>query len=102
MVKKVNLETIEDVTEGCDKHCLFKTIIRRIGFDERGLEQMKCMHLYRDELAEKEGKRKGWMEISEIWIEKGYAEKFARAYEQNKDEKTRVLYDLIMGKNKSD
>jgi len=99
MAKKAHLETIEDITEHCDKKCILKALAIRF-WDDRTLEQMKCVGLYMEEMQEKDKRKYTWTEIAHKWKEKGYAEKFAQVYEKYGEHiKAKGIYNMIRDRN---
>lgn len=97
MTKKANPKTIEDVTEHCDKECILKAMALR-AWDDKVLEQIKCIGLYKKECEAKENKWYTWTEITYKWKE-NYAEKFADTFEKYKKHlKAQAIYNVIMGR----
>ena len=98
MPKKAHLETIEDVTEHCDRKCILKALAIRC-WDDRTLEQMKCIGIYMDEIQERDKRKYTWTEITHKWRDSGYAEIFARVYEKHKNNlPVHELYKIITNK----
>jgi len=97
MAKKAHLETIEDVTEHCDKRCILKAMAIR-SWNDRVLEQIRCIGFYKDELEKKESKWYTWTNITCKWNE-NYGEKFAEIYDKHGDHlKAKAIYNVIMGR----
>ena len=98
MAKKAHLRTIEDITEHCDKKCILKALAIRC-WDDRFLEQIKCIGLYMDDMQEKDERKYTWTEIAHKWNEEGYAEKFSEIYEKHKNNlHSHEMYNLIIGR----
>ena len=102
MAKKAHLETIEDITEHCNEKCILKALAIRC-WDDRFLEQIKCIGLYMDDMQEKDKTTYTWTEMTHKWNEEGYADKFSKVYEKYKDNlKAHELYNLIIGRGPLD
>jgi len=102
MAKKAHLSTIEDITEHCNKKCILKALAIRF-WDDRFLEQIRCIGLYMDDMQEKNKRKYTWTEITQEWNELGYAKKFAKVYEKHKDNlQAHELYNLIVGRGPLD
>ena len=103
MAKKAHNETIEDITDGCDKECILKVLARRSGLQDRGLEQFACIGIFKKEIEKEEGKRYTWTEICDKWAHEGYAEKFAKAYEKYEHHlRAKGFYNIVMGRKPLD
>ncbi len=99
MAKRSHLDTIEDITGGCKERCILKLLA--IWFwDDRTLEQMKCVGLYMEELEKRDNRKYEVPEIMKLW-NKRYAAKFAEVYEAHKDDsklEAEQIYNMIMGR----
>ena len=97
MAKKANPQTIEDITEHCDRKCILKMMALR-AWDDRTLEQIRCIGLYKDEIEDIEGKKYTLTEITHKWNEI-YGEKFAQIYKEHKEHlKAKAIYNMVRGR----
>lgn len=71
---------IPDVCDDCGKKCLRKNLAVRI-FDRRKLEQQRCIYDHKWILSERANREVSYEEAFYDWIGKGFAESFAKAYE---------------------
>jgi hypothetical protein len=92
--KKVLSELREDCK--CEKtdYCPLEELVRSMG--DRLLEQHKCVEKFKMEESTRKGKDIGWQMAYELWVERGYAERFAKAY--NFDKTFRQIYKEVMNK----
>lgn len=98
MVKKAHSETIEDITEHCDKQCILKAMALRV-WSDRDLEQERCVGFYKNELEKTEDKLYTWTEIKHKWCDESYAEKFSEVYDEHGEHlKAKAIYNVIMGR----
>lgn len=74
--------------------CLLKEKVLRTGFPDFLLEQFKCIEIYKWELNKDSKIEIGWDEAIRSWNQKGFAEKFRRAYKDGM--KHSQLYVLVM------
>ena len=95
---KTKKEVLEDITE-CPKYCILKEIIAMNGFNNRLLEQVKCLEKFKYEESERQGRDIGLEDATKLWIRKGYAQKFDEIYIDGM--KHKEIYEKLMG-NKSD
>ena len=93
---RTHREIIEDISEGCGDYCILKEILLRIGLEDRTLEQIKCIEMFKYEGSSIEGRDIGWDNASKLWEEEGYAEKFSKFYENGM--RHNELYALVIGK----
>jgi len=98
MAKKSHLETIEDITEDCKKDCILKAMALR-AWDDRTLEQERCVGFYKIEMEKNEGERYTWTDIKLRWCNEGYAERFSKIYDKHGEHlKAKAIYNMIMGR----
>ena len=98
---RTHREVIEDIcVDDCDtspcngKYCLLKEIILLSDKGDRFLEQTKCVEIFKYERSNLFGRDIGWEEAHKIWIQEGFAQKFAELYEDGM--KNGDIYKLIM------
>lgn len=91
---RTHRKIIEDICEGCGKYCTLKEIISMFGLDDRALEQVKCVEMFKYEKSKQKGRDIGWEEAHKEWVSEGYAQKFAEVYKDGM--KHHELYSLIM------
>jgi len=93
---KTHKEVLEDICS-CNQHCILKDLVLMAHlFDDRNLEQLKCIDVFKYERSDLIGKDIGWKKAIELWMSEGYAKKFAKAY--SSDKKAREIYNEIMGR----
>ena len=94
--KREYRELLEDVcSEYCEpkRYCILKEFLVSSHTSPRLLMQLKCVDKLKFEESKKTGKDIGWTEALKIWVDDGYAKKFAEVYEENI--KFSVLYKKI-------
>ncbi|MFA4952872.1 MAG: hypothetical protein WC584_01470 [Candidatus Pacearchaeota archaeon] len=94
---RTHREIIEDVCcdENCEgKYCILKEIVLLSDRGDRFLEQTKCVERFKYERSNLLGRDIGWEEAHKIWIQEGFAQKFAELYEDGM--KNGHIYKLIM------
>jgi len=100
--RRTHREVIEDVCGCGDKnYCILKELILASGPDDRTLDQMKCIEMFKWEkgIGGSVGDERGWDKATQVWIAEGYADKFAKVYEQHHEHlKVRGMYNIIMGR----
>lgn len=82
--RKVSKKVLDNLCEGCHStpYCTLREILLITQrFDDRLLIQVKCIEIYKYEESQKEGKDIGWDEASIRWAKNGYAEEFAKVYD---------------------
>jgi hypothetical protein len=82
----ISRELIDDICSGCcssDHYCTLKEILIRVPRDARTLIQIKCIEKLKYERSVEESRGVDWDEALDIWINEGFAERFARAYRDN-------------------
>jgi hypothetical protein len=100
---KTHLEVVEDVC-GCEgeNYCILRELIIAGGPDDRTLDQMKCLEIFKFErgIKDDENDEGGWEKASKLWVAEGYAAKFAKVYDENQEHlKVRGMYNMIMGRH---
>lgn len=92
MVKKI----LDDMREGCEckniGYCPLEVFLKSI--DPRFLEQHKCVEIFKYEESEKAGKDIGLDKAYKLWVERGYAKKFAAVYKEGM--RPREIYDKVV------
>ena len=90
---------LADVCECSEDHyCFLKAFIKDIlHTDDRTLEQLKCIEIFKYERSEKECIDIGWEKAGRLWINEGYAQKFRSVYRDGM--KHEELYDLVVRKS---
>ncbi len=99
--KKEYAEYLEDIcSDYCEpkKYCILKEFLVSSHPSPRLLTQIKCIDKKKFELGKEFNREVKWAEAMELWVEKGYAKKFADYYDE--DIKFNVLYKKIMNGNK--
>lgn len=91
-------EFIEDISSGCcprGHYCTLKEILVRVPRDARTLMQIKCIEKIKYERSVRESRGVDWDEALDIWIEEGFAERFAELYRDGK--RLNELYHDVIG-----
>ena len=73
--------------ECLNKECFFKDVLATIHPSPRLLVQLKCINRFKKQLAKENGVTECKIDSTSTvyeWIERGYAEKFAESYDENK------------------
>jgi hypothetical protein len=94
--KKEYRDLLEDIcSEYCEpkRYCILKEFLVSSHPSHRLLAQLKCVDKVKFEESKKIEKDIGWTEALKIWVDDGYAKKFAEVYEENI--KFSVLYKKI-------
>ena len=97
--KKEYREMLEDICEEyCEKgkYCILKEFLVSSHASTRLLMQLKCVDKFKFERSKKAEKDIGWAKAMELWVEEGYAEKFAKVYTESKS--FTKIYKEIMEK----
>jgi len=79
----ISRELINDICSGCcaqDHYCTLKEILIRVPRDARTLLQIKCIEKMKYERSVQQSRGVEWDEALDIWINEGYAARFADAY----------------------
>ncbi|NCC53157.1 MAG: hypothetical protein EOM20_18350 [Spartobacteria bacterium] len=79
----ISRELIDDICSGCcahDHYCTLKEILIRVPRDARTLLQIKCIEKLKYERSVEQSRGVDWDEALDIWINEGYAARFADAY----------------------
>lgn len=63
--------------------CLLKEILLSKNTDPRFLVQIKCIEHLKWEESQTVGRDITWSNANQIWIDRGYAEAFARLYDES-------------------
>lgn len=96
--KKILRNALEEIccNECKNTWCLLKEIIYSSHDDHyaRFLKQIKCIEILKLVESEKAKQDIGWEETWLIWIEQGFAKKFADLYNENKDA-IQLYYEVI-------
>ena len=79
---RTHKEVVEDICDNCHKDCTLKEIILDVGLDDRTLEQIKCIETFGNELSDEVGGYVGMGEASKLWVERGYADRFAEVFKE--------------------
>lgn len=79
--------------EGC-KYCFWKQFAKSVSLNPYNIVQLKCIEKFKWEESEKEKKDIGWNEAGFRWIEKGYAEKFEKCFNENKSFK-KIYQEIV-------
>ena len=78
-----NRTLIEDVTYGCcpkENYCTLKEIMMRTPKDARTMLLIKCIEKLKYERSHKETREIDWNEAFQIWVDEGYADRFAKLF----------------------
>ena len=71
--------------DDCDgKDCFFKEMLICLHPMPRLLVQLKCISRFRKQLVKEKGKEISSSDAVAEWVERGYAEKFAESYNEEK------------------
>lgn len=98
--KKEYRELLEDIcSEYCEKdhYCILKEFLVSLHPSTRMLMQLKCMDKFKYEKSKEAGEDLGWQKTIELWVEEGYAKKFAEEY--NETIKFAALYKKVRNGN---
>lgn len=83
MKHKKLLESI--CNEECKgQYCFLQEYILQSGIEDRIVEQIACIHKLKYIQSVVEKKDIGWNRAFELWVDMGYAERFAKVYDPNK------------------
>ena len=100
---RTHREVIEDIcVDDCDtspcngKYCLLKEIILLSDKGDRFLEQMKCIERFKYERSKKYDRDIGWKEAHKLWIDEGFADRFAEVYQEEMN--NGKIFSLVMGR----
>jgi len=91
-------EVLEDICgDDCspNKECILKEFLVSAHPSPRLLLQLKCVHKFKRAEAKRQKRNLSWNEAHMLWIERGFAEKFAEAYEEGI--KLTEIYKAIIG-----
>lgn len=66
------------------RYCILKEFLVASHPSRRLLFQLKACDKFKLERSSKEDKDIGWEETLRLWVEEGYAEKFAKVYDDKK------------------
>ena len=97
--KKEYRDMLEDICEEyCEKgkYCILKEFLVSSHSSPRLLMQLKLIDKFKFERSKKNDKDIGWASAMELWVEEGYAEKFANVYTEAKSFKK--IYKEVMEK----
>ena len=89
---------LEQICEDCcssNHYCTLKEIILGSHPNPRFLVQLKCVEKYKYEKSKELNKDLGWNAAHMMWIDEGYAEKFAEVYTEGKSVKE--IYKAVRG-----
>lgn len=75
-------------------YCILKELLLSQHPSKRVVTQLKNMDRLKLLESKTQGKDIGWEHTIEVWIEKGYAKRFAELYHEDKKEK--ALFDEIV------
>jgi len=81
---KIIVDELADTCPCQDQYCSLKEFVFHMARDPRLLVQMKCMEKFKYEESNKKKYDIGWKKACEDWVELGFAEKFAKAYDEKK------------------
>tara|TARA_Y100000310_G_C20657442_1_gene802735 strand:- start:176 stop:517 length:342 start_codon:yes stop_codon:yes gene_type:complete len=100
---RTHREVVEDVC-GCEggNYCILRELIIAGGPDDRTLDQMKCLEIFKFEREIKGSKNDedGWEKASKLWVAEGYAAKFSEVYDQHHNYlKVKGMYNMIMDRH---
>lgn len=76
----------DEITETCDcknGYCFYRLVVTKQKPSMRLVVQLECMEKFKWILSEKMGYDVGHQISSEKWVSEGYAEKFAKVYNEN-------------------
>ena len=80
------IEEFEDTCPNKEIYCFAKEfLLHSIGQDPRTFIQVKLIEKYKFELSRNANKDVGWDGAFKNWIELGYAAKFAKLYDEDKN-----------------
>ena len=91
---------LDELDDGHHQYSFFRKYIESSHPDPRVLVQMKCIEKLRWELSEERGSEISWTDISNIWVEEGYAKAFADVYNSD-DPCICRIYDNTLRKTRS-
>jgi hypothetical protein len=79
LAKKIN----EVVSPYCPcEWCILKEILLSKHTDPRFLVQLKCIEHFKWEESQTQKRDIGWSEAHQMWIDEGFAEAFAKFYDE--------------------
>ena len=103
-MKKENLdkeeyrELLEDLCcEYCEpkRYCILKEFLISAHPSHRLLFQLKCIDKIKFEESKKVKRDITWESAIKLWVDEGYAKKFAEVWEENEDMKFNALYKKV-------
>ena len=74
--------------------CILKEILLSKHTDPRFLTQIKCIEHFKWEESQTQKRDIGWSEAHQLWIDDGFAEAFAKFY--NEDQTAEQIYKSII------
>lgn len=108
MKKELNIKNYECMLddlchEYCrnDVECILKKFLVSLHPSPRLLLQLKCMEKFKWEINQNQKEDIGWNETIDRWNEEGYAEMFAKIYEENDDPSYKKIYSQIKNEIKN-
>ena len=93
-------EIIDEISsESCKKsYCFFRKFVESLHPDPRVLIQLKCIEMFKWEESEREDHDIDWNEAGMRWSLEGYAEAFAKVF--NEELSVRKIYMLTLAETK--
>lgn len=83
------------ICEHCsnDGYCILKEITIANGTSERMLVQMKCVEIFKLVESRAQNRDIGWKTAWNLWVERGYAARFAQVFDNNEDMSYKQIYE---------
>jgi hypothetical protein len=75
--------------------CPLRERVMDSGLDDRTLEQIKCLEIFKWHYGAETKKPIGWNHTIKLWVERGHAEAFGEIYKEgmkHKDLYTKIIY----------
>lgn len=99
MDEKLYKNLIEEFSDNCpcrESYCSLRELMLHLAKDPRVIVQIKCVEKFKYERSKTLGRDIGWVGAFEEWVDKGFAEKFAEVYKEEKSIKQ--TYNECLGK----
>lgn len=93
----------DEITETCsckDGYCFYRMLITHQHPSLRMLIQIECMEKFKWEESERQGQDIGNTAAAQMWVENGFAEAFAEAYDEDSSVKEIYKKTLSICKKK--
>jgi len=103
MRKNLPTVLVNELCEHCpeDHYCILKELCVQCALlDDRFMIQMKCIEIFKYEEGKRQQKHIDWNEASFLWVDRGYAKRFAEVYDEivqsGKDIHLRPTYRTVV------